>query len=479
MTATPTITLLSRFAVVAALGLALSAPAPAATRKAAKPARKPAVPTLQMPSFGDGLGSGLALPPTLGAATPQAEDYIVTIVGKEVVTNSEVRARVARIEQDAARTQASLPPRDMLVAQVLELLISERAQLLFARESGMRVDDAEIDRAVQGVASQNHLTVAQLSQQLRKEGLDMPRLRANLRDQLLLERVRDREVQSRVRITDAEVDEAVAAERQARTAQPQLNIAHLLVAVPETAKPAEVEAAAQRARQLLARARGGESFEALARDHSDASKDAGGALGLRPAQRLPEPFVAAVADLRPGEVSPQLLRSDAGFHIIRLVERKAVDAAPTLTQTHARHILLRTSARLSADAAAQKLRTLRQQVIDGRASFAQLARENSEDGSAPAGGDLGWSSAGQFVPEFEEALNALQPGQVSEPVVSRFGVHLIQLMERREVTMTPAQIRDAARARLRTDKSEQAFQDWMQEVRARAYVEMREAPSVP
>jgi peptidyl-prolyl cis-trans isomerase SurA len=454
-------------------------------RKRKPVATTPAQPTLNAPaltppSFGGGLGgAGLALPSTLGAATLPAEDFIIAVVNQELVTNSELRARVARIEQDAARGGQALPAREVVVAQVLDALIGERAQLVAARDSGVKISDAEIDRAVRGVAQQNQITVTQLAQQLRKEGLDMTRLRGTLRDQLLLERVRDRELQARVRITDAEVDDAIAQELQARASRVRLNIAHLMVPVPEAAPSAsEVAAAEQRALALLARAQAGEPFDALVREHSAANKDNGGSLGLREAERLPDPFVSAVRELKAGQVAPQLVRSAAGFHILKLVDKQVGEGALSVTESRARHILLRTDAGTSAEAATQKLQAWRRQIVGGEAGFAQLAREHSQDGSAPKGGDLGWVTPGMFVPEFETVMNALKPGEISQPVVSRFGVHLIQLMERKQTAMTPEQQREAARTALRASKSEQAYQDWLQEVRGRAFIEQRQAPQL-
>ena len=350
--------------------LALSAHALAADEAAKKPlkprakATRPApASSIRLQGFGGGAaptampGSTLSLPGSL-AATDAGEDYIVAVVDKELVTNSEVQARVARIVQDAQNNNAQLPARDALVGEVLELLISEKAQLVAARDSGLKVDAAEIDRAVQGVATQNQITVAQLGQQLRKEGMDMARLREQLRDQILLERLRDRELAARVRVTDAEVD--AAAERLAKGGGGplQLNLAHLLIALPENATPAQVAEATQLAESLLARARAGEPFDALVKRYSASKAPEGGVLGLRPVERLPEPFVAAVRNLQPGEVAPQWLRSDAGLHLIKLVERQAPDAAPTLAQTHARHILLRISPQLGAEAAQAAARAL-------------------------------------------------------------------------------------------------------------------------
>ncbi len=403
-------------------------------------------------------------------------DYIVAIVNQELVTAAELQTRIERARAEAARQNAKLPPEDQLRREVLDALIDERVQLTHARESGMRVDDVELDRAVNNVAVQNQLTAAQLRERLHKEGIDYTRFRNNLRDQLLVERVREREVQSRIRVTDAEVDALLEQRRAAASASAEYNIAQILVTVPEDASADLVAQRRERAHAAQKRVAAGESFEAVAREVSeDGNRAAGGVIGLRSAERLPDVFVDVVRHLKVGEVAPELLRTGAGFHLLKLVDKRAGDAF-RITQTHARHILLRPSAQLSVEAAQRRLQGFRQQIESGRASFETLARENSEDGSAAQGGDLGWTNPGTFVPEFEEAMNRLPVNGISEPIVSRFGVHLIQVVERRNATLDPKQQREQARNVLRERKFDEAYEDWLRELRARAYIEMREAP---
>lgn len=442
-----------------------------------------AEPGLKSGGFGASLPTegGLALPSTL---TPPphttAKDFIVAVVNKELVTNNEVVARIRRIEREAKQSQQQLPARATLIDQVVELLINERAQLTYARDSGIKIDDAEVDRAVQSVAEQNQLTLPQLTQQIKSEGLDLSRLRTTLREQLMLERVRGNELQARTKITDSEVEDEF--ERQKSQTQTSYNIAHLLVAVPDKAKPAEIEAIARRAQSLLTRARAdGSDFAALVQQHSDAERNQGGAIGLRTPDRLPEPFVQAVKDLRVGDVAPQALRSNAGFHILKLVDKQTLSspAAASQTQSHARHILLQATSFAEAEQARQALKRYKRQIEKGEADFASLARAHSQDGSAAQGGDLGWTAPGQFVPEFETVMDGLRPGQISEPIVSRFGVHLIQLLERKQTTLSREQQLDTVRKALRSRKQEQAYADWAQEIRARAYVERRDPPLVP
>lgn len=403
-------------------------------------------------------------------------DFIVAVVNQELVTHSEVQGRLARIRADAARNRQTLPPDDELRRQVVELLIDERVQLTYARESGQKVDEAELDRAVANIAQQNQVTLDQLRERLAREGIDYARFRSNVRDQLMTERVREREVQQRIRVTDADIENYLAQRRAAAGAAAQYNIAQILVTVPEGASPALLEQRRQRAEAAMARVKSGEAFAAVAREFSeDANRAAGGEIGLRPAERLPDVFVEQVKGLRAGELAPQLLRTGAGFHLLKLVDKREADAF-TIQQTRARHILLRVSQQLPRDAAVRRLAEFKRQIEGGVRSFEQLARENSEDGSAAQGGDLGWAGPGMFVPEFEEAMNALPLNGLSDPVVSRFGVHLIQVVERRNATLDLKQQREQARNVLRETKFDEAYTEWLRELRARAYVEMREAP---
>jgi peptidyl-prolyl cis-trans isomerase SurA len=416
----------------------------------------------------------------LGTAAAQGRalsgDYIAAIVNQELVTAGEIEVRLQRARQDAARAGARLPPENELRGQVLDLLIEERVIVTHARESGVRVEEPELDRAVQNVAAQNQLTPEQLRERLRAEGIDYARFRTTLRDQMLIERVREREVYQRIRIDDAEVDRVIEQQRAAAQADSDLNLAQILVAVPEGADAATEAARRARAEAALARVRAGEDFAAVAREVSeDGNRERGGEIGLRPASRLPDIFVEAVRGLPAGSVRPTLVRSGAGFHVLKVLQRSD-DAALQITQTRARHILLRPSPQLSAEVAARRLAEFRRQIESGTRSFEALAREFSEDGSAEAGGELGWASPGMMVPEFEQAMNRLPVGGLSPPVVSRFGVHLIQVLERRRVAQDVRQLREQVRNQLREQKFESAYDEWAKDLRARAYIELREPP---
>jgi peptidyl-prolyl cis-trans isomerase SurA len=410
------------------------------------------------------------------AAAPSTADYIVAVVNQELVTNAELQLRLTRIREEAARSQQALPPPADLRRQVLEALIDERVQVTNARETGPKLDEAEIDRAVSNVALQNQLTLGQLRARLQQQGIPYSTFRNNVKDQILMERVREREVNGRIRVSNDEVEALIEQRRAAVGTATQLNIAQILVTVPEGAGTEQVAQRRARAEEALARVQRGEAFEAVAREISeDGNKSQGGVIGLRPTDRLPDVFVEVARTLAPGQVAPSLLRSGAGFHVLKLVERQD-GGLQSVQQTHARHILLRVSDQLSADAAARRLAQFKRDIVSGKVLFEQVARTNSEDGSAAGGGDLGWASPGNFVPEFEEAMNALPLNGISDPLVSRFGVHLIQVLERRQVALDPKQLREQARNVLREQKFEAAYVDWVRDLRGRAYVEMREPP---
>lgn len=428
------------------------------------------------------LGAGLSFSQTTAPAakarsTPRTADYILAIVNQELVTNGELEQRIARIRDNAARSNTKLPPPAELRQQVLDALIDERVQVTHARENGQRVDEAELDRAVANVAAQNQITLAQLRQRLAAEGMDFNRFRNNIRDQIMIERIREREVQQRIKVTDAEIDALLDKQRAQAGTATEYNIAQILVTVPEGASDAMVAERRAKLDAALARVKAGEAFEAVAKDVSeDSNKDKGGVIGLRASNRLPDVFVEQVRGLKPGEIAPAYLRTTAGFHALKLIERREAGAF-SITQTHARHILLRPSAQLTQEAAARRLAEFKKQITSRAKTFEQLARDNSEDGSAPQGGDLGWASPGQFVPEFEEAMNGLAVGGISDPVVSRFGVHLIQVIDRRQTTLDPKGQREQARNVLREQKFDQAYLEWLRDLRARAYIEMREPPA--
>ncbi len=411
--------------------------------------------------------------PTVTGSDSRPGDFIVAVVNSEPITNNEVQTRLVRIEQQLSR-QGTVPPRDQLVREVLERLIIERAQLQLARELELRPDEAAIDQAAATVARQNQLSLDELKSRLVADGMDYTRFRADLREELTLARLREREVDARVKVSEQDIDQFLRErDAQARTSPELLNIAQILVAVPETATPEQVSVLQAKAERAAARIRAGEAFAKVAAEMSDSPEAAsGGELGPRLAERLPTLFVDATRSLQAGGLAGPL-RSGAGFHVIKLIEKRRGAMGTSITQTRARHILLRLNPQLSEQAAKDKLADFKRRIASGQADFATLARENSQDGSAKEGGDLGWTSPGMFVPEFEQTMNQLAPGQVSDPLVSRFGVHLIEVQERREATLSEREQRDAVRNIVRAKKIDEAYNQWLQDVRGRAYVEFR------
>jgi len=421
--------------------------------------------------------AGLLLsgPGAVLAQTSQAGDFIVALVNSEPITNTELQAQIKQLVDQRNQQREPLPPAAELRALMLERLVNERAQLQLARDLGLRAEATAIDQAEAKLAAQNQMDVAQFRQNLALRGTSQTTFRDQIRDQLLLGRLHEREVESRVRISDAEVESALAA-RQAALSDPllqEINLAQLLVALPESPTSAQVAQAQTRAQQLLARVRAGEEFAALVKELSGADRSNGGQLGLRRANRYPVLFVNATQALAIGQVS-EPVRSDAGFHLLMVTERRAADQGQVVPQTRARHILLLVTPQLSQAQAVAKLGEVRSRIMAGTTTFEAAARELSQDGSASQGGDLGWANPGMFVPEFEAVMERLKEREISQALVSRFGVHLLQVMERRSVELTPAQVRERLRAELRSQRAEEAYAVWERDVRSRAFVEIRE-----
>ncbi len=429
----------------------------------------------RIPALG-ALGLGL---PAGGSAQQRQADYIVAVVNSEPVTNNELRARMVRIEQQMRQQGAQVPVRAELARQLLERIISERTQLQLARETGVQISDAMVDDAVANVARQNQMSVEELRRRLEAEGLPLSQFRSDLRNELLLNRVRDRELESRAKVSDQEVEQYLREQGSdgGQQAAMEVNLAQILVAVPENASAEQLAGFQARAQLVAERARNGSDFAALVKEFSNSpGTTSDGQMGLRAPDRYPELFINATQTLPVGGVAGPL-RSGAGFHVLKVIEKKRAGTPPaTVAETRARHILLRASPQLSEAAAVARLLEFKRRIAAGQADFAALAREFSQDASAKDGGDLGWASAGMFVPEFEERMNSLAPGQVGDPLVSRFGVHLIQVQERRNTALSPREQREVVRGMLREKKLEEAYATWAQEVRGRAYVEYREAP---
>ena len=411
----------------------------------------------------------------LAADGPMEVDRIVAVVNSEVITRSDLRLRVGQVTRQLSRQGTPLPPANVLERQVLERQIMERLQIQLANETSLRVDDITLDRALGRIADNNKLSMTDFRKALERDGISWERFREEVRNEILLTRVREREVEGRIVISDAEVNNFLANPENV-VGQEEYNLAPILFRAPEGASPEQLARLRAKAEDVAARVARGEAFDKLAASYSDAPDAlSGGNLGWRSAERLPGVFAEAVTSLKPGETTP-ILRSAAGFHIVKVMDRKGGSqsaAASQVQQTRARHILIKTSEVVSDADARRRLTDLRERVVQGGANFAELAKQHSADISAAKGGDLGWIYPADTVPEFEQAMDALKPGEVSQPVQSPFGWHLILVEERRVQDISDDRKRAAARNALRERKGDEAYQDWLRQLRDRAYVEYR------
>ena len=418
---------------------------------------------------------GLSVSPNLLSAPDRSVDFIVALVDNDPITNQDVRSAVQRLRNQAQQAGVTNIAPAQLAADALELLIFERSQLIWAQQNGVRINDDELKSQAEAIATRNQLALPDFYRELERQGITQKRFLQNLREQQILQRLRDRDVPARIVVTDPEIDRYLAQQKAALKDKARLELAQILLPLPDNASPeqvAQAEQTLQKWRQEIAQ---GADFHAYAREKSMADdRTEGGRMGLREPDRYPELFIQAVQNTPEGGlVGP--IRSGAGWHLLKVVQRQQGGSITTV-QTRARHILLRPGGDLSQNVARARLFQYKNDVESGRADFAQLAREQSQDGSAAMGGDLGWATQGQFVPEFEQVMDALAPGQISDPLASRFGLHLIQVLERREVPLTPKQERDYARNMLRESKYDETLQTWAREIRGKTFVEYREPP---
>lgn len=428
------------------------------------------------------MAGGVAAQTAPRAASPSAKpveiDRVVAVVNTDVITMVELETRRLSVERQLRQRRIAVPPEEELRKQVLERLISDRALSQAARDAGLRVDDAQLDRAVARLAEENRATPAQLRAQLERDGVSFTRFREEIREEMLISRLREREVDAKLVISEADVDAFLAEQRESGTVAPEYDISQILLRIPEGANPEQIERQRLRGEEILRQLQRGGDFARLSAAFSDAPEAmSAGALGWRSAERLPQMFVEAAAKLKPGEVAP-LLRSPNGFHVLRLnASRAGTDVGMSGTpvqQTRVRHILMRpTEATPQADVL-RRLRDIRERLIGKSAEFADMARQYSADGTATRGGELGWIYPGDTVPGFERAIDQLKPGEISEPVRTEFGFHLIEVLERRTDVASPERQRQTARQALRERRIEEQTQDWLRQVRDRTYVEYRD-----
>lgn len=415
------------------------------------------------------LPSGIAAEGTKGG--PILLDRVLAIVNNEVISKIELDEQVKLATRQLIRQGTPLPQQALLEKQLLERMVTSRVLQQVGRETGVRIEDAQLERAIARLAQENKMSVEAFRNNMVEDGVDYVRFREEVRNEIVVTRLREREVDSKIVVSDAEIDTYLRTQ-QASGRNDEYNLLHILFTVPEAASPDQIQARRTRADEALGKLRGGADFKQISASYSDAPNALqGGELGWRAAGRLPNIFVQAVTSMKVGEVSG-VLRSPNGFHILKLVDKRSNVQQIVVQQTKARHILVRLNEVVAESEAKRRLSEIRERIAKG-ADFAEQARLQSEDASSVRGGDLGWLSPGDTVPEFEQAMDALKPGEISEPIQTPFGWHLIQVVERRVEDVSTERQRAAARMALRERKAEEVYQDWVRQLRDRAYVEIR------
>ena len=458
-------TRLQSLQMAAALLCALSA-GQALAQAATTPAAKAETPA----STGGGF-----LPPA--SANAKVIDSIQVVVNDEVITRNEVAGRVAQVSQNMKARNAQMPDPATMERQVLEAMIVERAQLQLAKEMGVKVDDRTLDATIGRIAENQKMSVQDMRNQMEKEGMPFAQFREDIRNEIMMQRLREHEVDSKIQVSEAEIDTYMAAAKAAEADRIEVDISQILVRVPENASPEQIAARAARAEEVMRQLRTGADFARMASTYSDAP-DAlkGGEIGWRDADRLPPMFSTELRKLEAGQVTP-ILKTNVGFHILKLAGKRSLGGETeksVVEQTHARHILIKVTPTMTEGEVKRKLLELKEKMDNNAGTFEDLARLHSQDGSASKGGDLGWLYPGDTVPEFETAMNGLKPGEVSDVIQSPFGFHLIQVIGRKSEDVTQQKERNVARQVLRDRKMQEAMEDWMRQVRDRAYVEFRD-----
>lgn len=398
-------------------------------------------------------------------------DRIVAVVDQVVITENELIDRIQTVRSQLEKQGGNMPPTDVLQKQILERLINDRLLLQYAAQTGVRVDDTQLDKTVERIAEQNKLSVPDFRAALEQEGISYRKFREDIRNEIIIARLREREVENRVNVTEAEIDNYLTTQSARGDIQDEFEISHILIRTPEDGSPEELQKLREKAEQALKQLHAGVNFTEVSAGMSDAPNSLeGGKLGWKTSAQIPELFNEALKPLQPGMLTP-ILRSPNGFHILKMTDRRGGSSPLVVEQTKLRHILIKLSEIMSENDAQQRMVMIKERLDNG-GDFAELARQYSEDASANSGGDLGWVNPGDTVPQFEQAMNQLAPGEISAPVRTPFGWHIIQVQERRKQDMTKEAARFKARQEIRTRKAEEAYEDWVRELRDRAYVEL-------
>ena len=399
-------------------------------------------------------------------------DRIIAIVDQSVITEQELADRINTVIAQLEKQGTALPPQNVLEKQVLERLIVDSLQLQLAAQTGLKVDDTQLDKTIERIAAQNKLGVEEFKTLLEKDGLSLRKFREDIRNEITIARLREREVDNKLNVSEGEVDNYLTTQASRGEEQDEFEISHILIRTPEDASPEDLEKAKTKTQEVLQQLNNGKDFAQVSASFSDAPNALeGGNMGWKSGAQLPALFLDTLKKLQVGEVAKPL-RSPNGFHVLKLTNRRGGTSSLVVGQTHARHILLKLSEVVSEKEAKRKMDGIKERIDNG-SKFEDMARQYSEDGSANNGGDLGWVNPGDTVPPFEKAMDALGLGEISEPVLSPFGWHIIQVLERRQQDMTKEASRLKARQEIRARKSEEAYQDWIRELRDRAFVELR------
>ena len=414
------------------------------------------------------------LAPTTNAMNDVVKlDRIVAIVDKNAITEQELENKVRTVSEQLEKQGKQLPNARVLRKQILERLIIDSIQLQIAEQRGIKVNEMQLDKTIERIAEQNQMSVQEFSAALSNDGISYSAFREDMRDEITIARLKEMEISSRVNVSDGEVDNYLTTQENSKDgSQEEFNLSHILIRTPEESSPEDLEKARVKVEQALSELSKGENFEQVSATFSDAPNALeGGNMGWRSSNQIPPAFLEFLKNLTVGEVSKPI-RSPNGFHIIKINEKRSADSTLIVEQTHVRHILIKLNEVVSEQEAKQKMLTLKERLDNG-ADFAELARQYSEDGSASKGGDLGWVNPGDTLPEFEKEMNGLAEQEVSSPIRTPFGWHIIQVLERRKQDMTDQAARFQARKEIFTRKSEEAYQDWLHELRDRAFVELR------
>jgi len=417
----------------------------------------------------------ILLSPLASAASQQVKelDSVIAVVNDDVITASELKKRIRQILAQLKNKKKRLPAKNILYRQILEQLITEKIQLQLAKRASVITSDESVNKVIQKIAKENKLTLTQFKEILQRDGVRYDEFRDNIKNEMTISQLKKRRISNQISVTEQEVDIELQNQNNNKALSEEFRLSQILIATPESASPAQIQEAKVKANQILAQLSIGADFAETAAANSNGQNALnGGDLGWREAAQLPSVFVEQVIKLQANQITG-LIRSPSGFHIVKVVERRSKDKRRIVEQTHAKHILIIPNQINNSAVVKEKLSRLRERIISGE-DFAPIAKANSEDkASAAKGGDLGWVNPGVTVPEFQEEMAKLAPGEVSKPIRSRYGWHIIKVIARRQHDDTNTYLRDKIRKQIGQRKTEEAVSNWLRRLRNEAYVEYR------